>query len=124
MPRGRGLGVGLILAGAALIPFALSSLFAVFIVVGVLVGLFAAPALVLTETVLQEGTALEHRARVFSARDFVMRSTLLVSVAFAAWLVQRIGTEGAILVTVAVLFGIGSIVLAVGRESAAGERGR
>ena len=76
------------------------------------------------ETVLQEGTAHEHRARVFSARDFVMRSTLLVSVAFAAWLVQRIGTEGAILVTVAVLFGIGSIVLAVGRESAAGERGR
>jgi MFS family permease len=122
LPRGRVLGVGLILAGAALIPFALSSLFAVFVVVGVLVGLFAAPALVLTETVLQEGTALEHRARVFSARDFVMRSTLLVSVAFAAWLVERIGTEGAILVTAAALFGIGSVVLAVGRRLASGGR--
>jgi MFS family permease len=117
LPRGRVLGIGLMLAGVTLIPFALSSLFAVFIVVGVLIGLFAAPALVLTETVLQEGTTLQHRARVFSARDFVMRLTLLVSVAVAAWLVDRIGTSGAILVTTALLLLVGGAVMALSRDA-------
>jgi MFS family permease len=117
LPRARVLGVGLMCAGATLIPFALSSLFAVFIVVAVLIGLFAAPALVLTETVLQEGTALEHRARVFSARDFVMRLTLLVSVAFAASLVDRLDTTGAILVTAVLLLLVGVAVVAIGRNT-------
>ena len=52
-------------------------LFAVFVVAAFLTGMFVAPILVLSETVLQEGTRLEHRARVFSARDFLMRLTLL-----------------------------------------------
>jgi MFS family permease len=118
LPRGRVLGVGLMLAGVTLIPFALSSLFAVFIFVAVLIGLFAAPALVLTETVLQEGTALEHRARIFSARDFVMRLTLLVSVTVAAWLVHHIGTAGAMLTTTALLLLVGGAVWGLSRDAA------
>ena len=71
----------------------MSRLFAVFVGSAVLLGLFAAPALVLTETVLQEGTELAHRARVFSVRDFLMRLTLLVSVTGAAWMVALTDTR-------------------------------
>ena len=87
LPRAQVLGAGLALAGVTLAAFALSRLFAVFVASALLLGLFAAPALVLTETVLQEGTELAHRARVFSVRDFLMRLTLLVSVTGAAWMV-------------------------------------
>lgn len=116
LPRARVLGAGLMLAGAMLVPFALSSLFAVFVVAAVLLGAFAAPALVLTETILQEGTALEHRARVFSARDFLMRLTLLVSVTVAAWLVGLAGTRAAMLTMAALLFAVGGAIVAMGRR--------
>jgi MFS family permease len=116
LPRARVLGVGLILAGCTLVLFALTSLFAVFVAAAVLLGLFAAPALVLTETVLQEGTALEHRARVFSARDFLMRLTLLVSVTVAAWLVGMTDTRTTILASAALVLSIGVIVIGVGRH--------
>ena len=53
--------------------FALSTLFAVFAAAGFVVGLAAAPAFVLSETLLQEGTEPRQRGRVFSARDFLMR---------------------------------------------------
>jgi MFS family permease len=116
LPRARVLGVGLMLAGCTLVLFALTSLFAVFVGAAVLLGLFAAPALVLTETVLQEGTALEHRARVFSARDFLMRLTLLLSVTLTASLVAATDTRTTILVTAATLLSIGVIVVGVGRR--------
>jgi len=116
LPRARVLGIGLMLAGCTLVLFALTSLFAVFVVAAVLLGLFAAPALVLTETVLQEGTALEHRARVFSARDFLMRLTLLLSVTLTAWLVGATDTRTTILVSAAMLLSIGAIVIGVGRR--------
>jgi predicted MFS family arabinose efflux permease len=53
LPRARVLGVGLMLAGCTLVLFALTSLFAVFVGAAVLRRLIEAPALVLTETVLQ-----------------------------------------------------------------------
>jgi dTMP kinase len=118
LPRGRVLGISLMMAGIALVLFAFSTLFAVFIVAALLLGLFAAPALVLTETVLQEGTALEHRARVFSARDFLMRLTLLVSVTVTAWLVGMTDTRSAIVATALLLAAIGVGVVATSHGNA------
>jgi MFS family permease len=117
LPRARVLGVGLMLAGGTLVLFALSSLFAVFVVAAVLLGMFAAPALVLTETVLQEGTALEHRARVFSARDFLMRLMLLLSVTATAWMVSLTDTRATMVVSAVLLLAIGAAVVAIGRRS-------
>jgi len=114
-PRARVLGFGLMLAGCTLVLFALSSLFAVFVAAAVLLGVFAAPALVLTETVLQEDTALEHRARVFSARDFLMRLTLLASVTLTAWLVSITDTRTTIGASAVLLLAIGAVVIGLGR---------
>jgi len=114
-PRARVLGAGLMLAGCTLVLFALSSLFAVFVAAAVLLGVFAAPALVLTETVLQEDTALEHRARVFSARDFLMRLTLLASVTLTAWLVSITDTRTTIGASAVLLLAIGAVVIGLGR---------
>ncbi len=119
LPRAPVLGMGLILAGCSLTLFALTSLFAVFVVAALLLGLFAAPALVLTETVLQEGTLLEHRARIFSARDFLMRLTLLASVTATAWLVGITDTRTALLAGALVLLLIGAGVIAFDRRGAA-----
>ena len=96
-----------------------SRLFAVFVGSALLLGLFAAPALVLTETVLQEGTDLAHRARVFSLRDFLMRLTLLVSVSAAAWMVSLTDTRTTMLACAAGLIAVGGCTIALGRRDRA-----
>ena len=119
LPRAQVLGAGLALAGFTLVLFALSRLFAVFVGSAMLLGLFAAPALVLTETVLQEGTELAHRARVFSVRDFLMRLTLLVSVSVSAWMVSLTDTRTTMLACAAGLILLGGFTIGLGRRDAA-----
>jgi MFS family permease len=119
LPRALVLGAGLMLAGLTLVLFASSRLFAVFVGSALLLGLFAAPALVLTETVLQEGTELAHRARVFSLRDFLMRLTLLVSVSAAAWMVNLTDTRMTLLACALGLVAVGGCTIALGRRDRA-----
>jgi MFS family permease len=117
-PRGLVLGVALVLCGIALVPLATSSLFVVFVAAAFLAGMFVAPILVLSETVLQEGTRLEHRARVFSARDFLMRLTLLASVSVTAWFAAMTSASRSLLVCAIVLIGIGALSLVKTRRPA------
>ncbi len=119
LPRARVLGVGLMLAGCALAMFALSRLFAVFVGSALLLGLFAAPALVLTETVLQEETDLAHRARVFSLRDFLMRLTLLIAVTVSAWMVSLTDPRMTMLACAAGLVLLGALTAGAARQGAA-----
>jgi MFS family permease len=119
LPRAYVLGAGLALAGCTLVLFAMSRLFAVFVGAAMLLGIFAAPALVLTETVLQEGTDLAHRGRVFSLRDFLMRATLLVSVSASAWMVSLTDTRTTLLVCAAGLIVVGGCTIGVGRRNVA-----
>jgi MFS family permease len=112
VPRPLLLGIGLLLAGAGLVAFAVSTRFAVFVAAGFLVGLFVAPAFVLTETLLQEGAAPRQRGRVFSARDFLMRLLFLVTVTMAAWLTRGYGTRVALLVSAVIVALAGILSLA------------
>jgi hypothetical protein len=105
------LGSALVLTGISIVPFAASSLFAVFLVAAFFAGVCIAPVLVLSETVLQEGTQLEHRARVFSARDFLMRLTLLVSVSATAWFADLTSAVHSLIVASVVLIAIGVATL-------------
>lgn len=123
LPRAQVLGIGLALAGITMAVFATSRLFAVFVASAVLLGLFAAPALVLTETVLQEGTKLEHRARVFSVREFLMRLTLLISVSGAAWMVALTDPSTTMLACAAGLVVLGVSIVAAERRGATAEPG-
>jgi MFS family permease len=117
LPRAHVLGAGLVLAGCTLVLFAMSRLFAVFVGSAMLLGIFAAPALVLTETVLQEGTDLAHRGRVFSLRDFLMRLTLLVSVSASAWMVGLTDPRTTMLVCAAGLIVLGGFTVGLGRRN-------
>jgi MFS family permease len=117
LPRAHVLGAGLVLAGCTLVLFAMSRLFAVFVGSAMLLGIFAAPALVLTETVLQEGTDLAHRGRVFSLRDFLMRLTLLVSVSASAWMVSLTDPRTTMLVCAAGLIVLGGFTVGLGRRN-------
>jgi MFS family permease len=98
VPRPRLLGRALALAGIGLLVFAASTRFAVFAAGAFLVGLAAAPAFMVTETLLQEATVAGVRGRVFSTRDFVMRSVLLVGVSLAGWVTRALGAQTALLV--------------------------
>ncbi|MFN8586438.1 MAG: MFS transporter [Candidatus Eisenbacteria bacterium] len=116
-PRARLLGIGLLLAGGWMIGFAVSTRFAVFAIVAFLVGLCIAPAFVLSETLLQEGTAPAARGRVFSMRDFAMRLGFQLAIACAAMLTPLLGTRVTLLVACGVIAAAGALVLA--RERAA-----
>jgi hypothetical protein len=111
----RVLGVGMILAAAWLVCLALSRLFAVFVGASFLIGACIAPAFVLTEMLLQEGADVRQRGRVFSLRDFAMRSTLLVSLALATLLTPLIGTGPTLIVAGALMAGAGGLAIVWGR---------
>lgn len=104
------LGAGLALAAVAVLLFAATPYFAAFVVAAALIGLFAAPSLILTDTVLQQATALNLRARVFSAKDFIVRLTLLASLAATAWLVVAIGTRPTLVVCGIALVTAGALI--------------
>jgi MFS family permease len=110
------LGGGLLLVSLGLIAFAVSSRFAVFASAGFIVGLAAAPAFVLSETLIQEGTELHQRGRVFSMRDFLMRLLFLIAVTLAGALTRSFGTEPALLVCSAMVAASGLISIYWGRH--------
>jgi hypothetical protein len=88
------LGCGLLLGGVGILVFALSTRFAVFAASAFLIGIAAAPAFTLSETLLQAGAEARQRGRVFSARDFLMRLVFLVGVSAAGWSSRAFGIPG------------------------------
>jgi hypothetical protein len=111
LPRPLVLGVGLIGAGGFLVAIALTTKFAVFAGAALMIGFCAAPAFVLTETLLQEGTELSLRGRVFSLRDFAMRGTNQLSLWVAAAATPLLGTTAALLIAATVIGGAGVLAL-------------
>lgn len=111
------LGVGLLLVSVGLIAFAVSTRFAVFAVAAFIIGLSAAPAFVLSETLLQTGTSSRQRGRVFSARDFMMRLLLFLSGTLAAWVTNGWGTRNAILTSAALVAMAGVVTMLYGRRT-------
>lgn len=118
LPRPLLLGVGLLAAGGFLVAIAVSTRFAVFAIAAFLIGLCAAPAFVLTETLLQEGTELSQRGRVFSLRDFTMRGLNQLAIWLAAATTPLLGTSAALLIASALIAGAGALSLALGRHPA------
>jgi sugar phosphate permease len=114
VPRPMLLGIGLLLSAVGLTAFAASTRFAVFTIAGFLVGLFIAPAFVLSETLLQEGAEPRQRGRVFSARDFLMRLLFLLTVTLAAWLTRGYGTRLTLLIAAAIVAVAGALCMAWG----------
>lgn len=117
VPRPVLLGVGLMLAAVFVGAFAVSSRFAVFAIAGFLVGLSIAPTFVLTETLLQEGTDLRQRGRVFSLRDFAMRLGFQIAIWIAALMTPMFGTSTTLLVAAGVIAAAGALSLAWGRRA-------
>jgi MFS family permease len=115
VPRPWLLGGGLFLAGAWMMAFAVSTRFAVFAISGFLVGLCIAPAFILTETLLQEGTDLGARGRVFSMRDFAMRLGFQVAIWIAALLTPLFGTSATLIVAACVVSFAGVLSVLWGR---------
>jgi len=109
VPRPWLLGGGLVLAGAGILAFAVSTRFAVFAAAAFFVGLAAAPAFMLTETLLQEGTEPGQRGRVFSARDFLMRLVFFGGVSAAAGMTRALGSQPALLLCAVVVAGTGAL---------------
>lgn len=119
LPRPLLLGVSLLCAGGFLVAFAVTTRFAVFAIAGFLIGLCVAPAFVLTETLLQEGTELHQRGRVFSLRDFTMRGLFQLSLLLAAAATPLLGTSATLLIAAALIAGAGALSIAFGRRWAA-----
>jgi predicted MFS family arabinose efflux permease len=118
VPRAWLLGGGLMIVGVGMATFALSTRYAVFAVSGLIIGLAAAPAFVLSETLLQEGTEPRQRGRVFSARDFLMRLVFLLGGTTAGFLSRAEGTRLALLVCAGVITVAGITAFAWGRGTA------
>jgi MFS family permease len=117
VPRPWLLGGGLLVVAIGLVAFAVSSRFAVFAMAAFLIGLAAAPSFVLSETLIQEGTELQQRGRVFSMRDFLMRLLFLIGVTTAGWITRAFGTEPALLLCAALVAAAGLLTLAWGRRN-------
>ena len=116
LPRSLLLGLGMVLAGVWLVCLAVSRRYAVFAIASFLIGACIAPAFVLTETLVQEGTDLRQRGRVFSLRDFVMRLLLLASMAVATILTPLVGPSATLMVAAACIAGAGALSIAWGRR--------
>jgi MFS family permease len=123
LPRALLLGAGLVCAGGFLVALAVSTRFAVFTIAGFLIGMCVAPAFVLTETLLQEGTDPRQRGRVFSLRDFAMRGLFQVSIWIAAAATPLLGTSPTLLIAAGLIAGAGGLVLAFGRRAAGARSG-
>jgi predicted MFS family arabinose efflux permease len=116
LPSGWLLGVGLLVVGGALAVFAVSTRFWVFAGVAFVVGVAAAPAFMLCETLLQQGTEPRQRGRVFSARDFLMRLVFLVGVTAAGFASRSLGIQAALLVCAVTVGGVGVMSIVMGRR--------
>ena len=116
LPRHLVLAIGLGLATVGLVCFAVSARFAVFAAAALLIGLGAAPVFVLPETMLQEGTELRQRGRVFGARDFLMRLVLLGSQSVAGLTTPLIGTRATLLVAAGMIALVTATVFIMGQR--------
>ena len=92
------LSASLVLAGAGMLLFAATTRLEFYAAAAFVMGLAAIPALMVTETMLQESAAPEVRGRVFATRDFVMRLVLLASVSLAGWATRGLGARTALVV--------------------------
>ena len=110
------LGIGLVLTGGGILAFAVSTRFAVFAIAAFFVGIAAAPAFMLTETLLQEGTEPGQRGRVFSARDFLMRLVFLAGVTAAAAITRLFGDATALIVCAVLVSAAGALSFAWARR--------
>ena len=110
-PRPWLMASALILAGIGLLVFALSTRFATFAIGAFMVGVAAAPALMVTETLLQEATTPGVRGRVFGTRDFLMRTVLLVGVTAAGAITRAVGAQPALITSAALVAVAGVVVL-------------
>jgi predicted MFS family arabinose efflux permease len=110
------LGGGLVLAGGGLIAFAVSTRFAVFAASAFVIGLAAAPAFTLGETLLQQGTEPRQRGRVFSLRDFLMRLVFLLGVSAAGWVTRAFSIQAALLVAALIVALTGAFAIVWGRR--------
>lgn len=116
LPRAMVLGVGLLLAGGGLVAFAVSTRFAVFAISAFVIGAAAAPAFMLSETMLQQGTEVRQRGRVFSARDFLMRLVFLFAVTAAGWTSRALGLQTTLLISAAIIAIAGVVSMVWGRR--------
>jgi len=117
LPRPLLLGVGLFLTGGWMFAFAVSSRFAVFAIAAFLIGLCIAPAFILTETLLQEGTDQRTRGRVFSLRDFAMRLAFQVAIWIAALLTPLVGHGATLIVAAGLVSFAGVLSMLWGRRA-------
>ena len=117
-PRAVLLGGGLVLAGLGIVVFAVSARFAVFAAAAFVIGLAAAPAFMLSETLLQEGTEPRQRGRVFSARDFLMRLVFFLGVTTAGWASRSLGLRATLLICAGIVTAAGALALWWGRRGA------
>lgn len=88
----------LALAGSGVLVFAATTRIEVYVLAAFVMGLAVIPALMVTETMLQEATAPEVRARVFGTRDFLVRLVLLGSVSLAGGTARAFGAQAALVV--------------------------
>jgi hypothetical protein len=98
--RGSGsarLAIALLGTGAAVLLFAAAPWPLATELAALLAGAFVAVLLVTTESVLQQSTAVEARARIFALRDFLARLGVLLSAVLFGWLVGErwLAPEGA-----------------------------
>ncbi len=116
MNRAWVLGGGLVAAGIGLAAFAVSTKFAVFAGAAFVVGIAAAPAFMLSETLLQEGTEPRQRGRVFSARDFLMRFVFMIAVSTAGWATHTLGIRNTLVMGACAVGLAGVLVIGWGRR--------
>ena len=102
----------IVLAGAGLVGFAAARRWVEFAAAAFTLGLAAAPIILIGETMLQQATTPGTRARVFAARDFMMRVVLLASTTAAAWLARTGGAPLALLSCGGVVLAAGCLALA------------
>lgn len=116
VPRPLLFGGGLLIAAAGILAFAVSTRFAIFTVAAFLIGIGAAPAFMLPDTLIQESTEMRQRGRVFSARDFLMRLVALVGAGAAWWATRALGIVSALLLCAGAVACAGLLSLAWGRR--------
>jgi MFS family permease len=121
-PRPRQIAAAVVVAGAGLTLFALSTRFVMLAVAALLMGLAAGPVLLVGETLLQEAVPHGLRGRVFGMRDFAMRLVLLASVAGAGWCTPALGTRRALLLCGGLAVAAGLLMLGRARRAKAGAR--
>jgi MFS transporter, DHA3 family, macrolide efflux protein len=117
------LGTGLVLTGVGLAVFALSTRFVVFSAAALFIGVAAAPAFTLSETLLQEGTEARQRGRVFSTRDFLMRLVFLLGVTAAGWSARSLGIQSTLILCASIVAAAGMLAFAHSRDPMTQARG-